>query len=208
MQVMLRMRELPMFRESAPRLLNVRQGLILALSLSAATGWASFALSRHSSAEMERQLRSQVADLQATGSQLLAENTVTQASLSEMAQLRADLAAARSEVTRLTQSREQAQVASPPVRPEAKGANLRSNDANDDVSRTGSIGEKTNKAQKDKAVSAKPPEQQPRNQQIAAVGTAALSGQKPQRGKEPTVVSKLDTAALRQLTKSSATPVQ
>jgi hypothetical protein len=161
---------------------------------------------------MERQLRSQVADLQTTGSQLLAENTVTQASLSEMAQLRADLAAARSEVTRLTQSREQAQVASPPVRPEAKGANLRSNDANDDVSRTGSIGEKTNKAQKDNAVSAKLPEKQPRNQQIAAVGIAALSGQKPaekpQRSKALTVISQLDTAALRQLTKSSEAPVR
>lgn len=201
-----------MFRESAPRLLNVRQGLILALSLSAAAGWASFALSRHSSAEMERQLRSQVAGLQATGSQLLAERTKTQVSLSEMVKLRGELAMARSEVNRLSQARDQTLVGLSPVRPNAKGANLRSNDANDDVSRTGSIGEKTNKAQKDKAVSARLPEKQPRNQQIAAVGITALSGQKPaekpQRSKALTVISQLDTAALRQLTKSAEASVR
>jgi hypothetical protein len=200
-----------MFRESAPRLLNVRQGLILALSLSAAAGWASFALSRHLSAEMERQLRNQVADLQATGGQLLAETANTQASLAEMAQLRADLAAARSEINRLAQSREQAQVASPPVRPEAKGANLRFDETSNDVFRTEAIGEKTSKLQNDRAVSAKPPEQQPRKQQIAAVQTAAQGTQKPadklQRGKEPTVVSKLDTAAMRQLTKAAEATV-
>jgi hypothetical protein len=79
------------------------------------------------------------------------------------------------------------------------------------VSRTESIGEKTNKAQKDKAVSAKLLEKQPRNQQIAAVGIA-LQGilkpaEKPQRGKALTVISQLDTAALRQLTKSSEASV-
>jgi hypothetical protein len=74
------------------------------------------------------------------------------------------------------------------------GASLRPNNANNNVSRTGSIGEKTNKAQKDKAVSAKLSEKQPRNQQIAAVGIAAPI---------PTVISELDAAALRQLTKSA-----
>jgi DNA-directed RNA polymerase beta subunit len=193
-----------MFQRSAPRLWNVNCGLIMALSLSAAAGWASFALSRHSSAEMERQLRAQVADLQATGSQLLAERTKTQVSLSEMVKLRGELAMARSEVNRLSQARDQTLADLSPVRPNAKGASLRPNNANDDVSRTGSIGEKT-RPKKDKAVSAKLSEKLPRNQQIAAVGIAAPSGQKPvekpQRSKEPTVISELDTAALRQLTK-------
>ena len=201
-----------MFQESASRLSNVHRGLIVALSLSAAAGWASFALSRHSSAEMERQLRSQVAALQATGSQLLAESTKSQASLSEIPQLRRELATARSEINRLSQARDPALADLSPARANAKGANLRSNDANDDVSRTGSIGEKTNKTQQDKAVSARLPEKQPRNQQIAAVGIAALSGQKPaekpQHGKAPTVISQLDTAALRQLTKSAEAPVR
>ncbi|MPR11210.1 hypothetical protein [Microvirga tunisiensis] len=209
---MLRMGELPMFRESASRLSNVHRGLIVALSLSAAAGWASFALSRHASVEMDRQLRNQVAGVQATQSQLLAERTKTQASLSEIPQLRRELATARSEVNRLSQARDPTLADLPPVRPDAKGANLRSNDANDDVSRTGSIGEKTNKTQQDKAVSAKPPEKQHRNQQIVAVGIAALSGQKlaekPQSGKALTVISELDTATLRQLAKSAEAPVR
>ena len=96
-----------MFQASAPRLSNVHRGLILALSLSAAAGWASFALSKHSSAEMERQLHHQVASLQATRSQLLAESTKTQVSLSEMARLRGELATARSEINRLSQARDQ-----------------------------------------------------------------------------------------------------
>ena len=164
-----------MFQESAPRLSNVHRGLIMALSLSAAAGWASFALSRHSSAEMEHQLRNQVAGLQATGSQLLAERTKTQVSLSEMVKLRGELAMARSEVNRLSQARDQTLADFSPLRPNAKGASLRPNNANDDVSKTGSIGEKT-RPKKDKAVSAKLSEKLPRNQQIAAVGTAAPGG--------------------------------
>jgi predicted secreted protein len=74
-----------MFQESAPRLWNVHRGLILALSLSAAAGWSSFAISRHSSAEVEHQLRDQAASLQTTQTQLLAEQTKAQASVSEMA---------------------------------------------------------------------------------------------------------------------------
>jgi hypothetical protein len=201
-----------MCQESAPRLSTVHRGLILALSLSAAAGWASYGLSRHSSAEMERRFRNQVASLQATRSQFLAESTKTQVSLSEMAQLRGELATARSEINQLSQARDQTLANLPPVRPDAKGANLRPNDAKDDVSRTGSIGEKTNKAQKDKAVSAKPPEKQPRNQQIAAFGITVQGTQKPaerpQRGKALTVISELDSAALRQLTKSAEAPAR
>ena len=97
-----------------------------------------------------------------------------------MVKLRGELAMARSEVNRLSQARDQTLADLSPLRPNAKGASLRPNNANDDVSRTGSIGEKTNKAQKDKAVSAKLSEKLPRNQQIAAVGIAAPSGQKNQ----------------------------
>jgi hypothetical protein len=128
-----------------------------------------------------------------------------------MARLCGELAIARSEINRLSQARDPTLANLPPVRPDARGANLRSNDAND-VSRTGAIGVKTNKTQQDKAVSAKPPENQPRNQQIVAVGIAALSGQKPaekpQSGKALTVISELDTAGLRQLTISAEAPVR
>ncbi|WP_114947578.1 hypothetical protein [Microvirga calopogonii] len=201
-----------MFQKSALRLLNVHRGLILALSLSAAAGWVSFAISRHSLAEMEHQLRKQVESMQAIRSQLLAETTKAQASLSGVAQLRGELETAQKEINRLSQSREQTVADRPRAKPDTRGANLRPNDVNDDVSTTGSIGEKTNKAQKDKAGSVKLPEKQPRNPQVAAVGIAIQGTQKPaerpQRGNALTVVSKLDTAALRQLTKSAGAPVQ
>jgi hypothetical protein len=129
-----------------------------------------------------------------------------------MARLRGELATARSEINRLSQARDQTLANLPPVRPDARGANLRSNDANDNVSRTGSIGEKADKAQNDNAVSAKLPEKQPRSQQIAALGLPAQGTQKPaerpHRGKALTVISELDTAALRQLTKSPEVPVR
>jgi hypothetical protein len=80
------------------------------------------------------------------------------------------------------------------------------------VSKTGSIGERTSTTQKDEAVSAKLLEKQPRNPQIAAFGIAAQGTQKPaegpQRSKGLTVISELDTAGLRQLTKSAETPVR
>ena len=97
-----------MFRELAPKLFNAKHGLVRCLSLTAAAGWGSFAVSSQSSTEMERQLRRQETSLQDTQTQLLSERTRTQASLSETAQLRADLAAARREVNRLSQSRDQA----------------------------------------------------------------------------------------------------
>ena len=200
-----------MFLKFALRLSNVHRGLILALSLSAAAGWVSFAISRHSLVEMEHQLRNQVEGLQATRSQLVAETTKAQVSLSGVAQLRAELGTAHREISRLAQLGDQTAADRPRAKPDAKGANLRSNDVNDDVYATGSIREKTNKTQNDKVVSAKLPEKQPRNPQIAAVGIAAQGTQKPAerpRGKELTVVSELDTAALRQLTKSAETPVR
>jgi cell division protein FtsB len=198
-----------MFQESAPRLLNVHRGLILTLSLSAAAGWSSFAIVRHTSVAVKHQLQDQVASLQATQTQLVAEQMKARVSLSEMAQLRADFAAAQREINRLFQSREQARVEYPPVRPDAKGANLQPNDATRDVSRTESIGEKTSAIPKDNTVSTKLPEKQARNPQVAAIGISPPGIQKPAvkpRGKELTVVSEPDTAALRQLVESTETP--
>jgi hypothetical protein len=106
-----------MFQESAPRVLNVHRSLTLALSLSAAAGWSSFAIVRHTSAAVEHQIRDQVTSLQATQTQLVAEQTKTRVSLSEMAQLQGDLAAARREINLLSQVRDQIPADLPPVRP-------------------------------------------------------------------------------------------
>ena len=83
--------ELPMSHESVPRLSNAHRSLILGLSLSAAAGWGSFALSKHASVAMERQFRDQITSLQPIRSQLLTEQTKAQALLSQMAQLRGEL---------------------------------------------------------------------------------------------------------------------
>jgi TolA-binding protein len=193
-----------MFRELAPKLFNAKHGLVLCLSLTAAAGWASFAVSSQSSTEMERQLRRQETSLQDTQTQLLSERTRTQASLSEMAQLRADLAAIQSKVNRLSQSRDQARAEFAPAKSDRKGKSIQINEAEDDVSATGSIGAKAMRPPQGKAASSDPLPPQPRNKlavRIAAQGLQKAT-EKPQRSRDLTVISELDTAALRQLSKS------
>ena len=194
-----------MFRELAPKLFNAKHGLVLCLSLTAAAGWGSFAVSRQSSTEMERQLRRQETSLQDTQTQLLSERTRTQASRSEMAQLRADLAAIQSKVNRLSQSRDQARAELAPAKSDRKGRSIQVNEAEDDVSATSSIGAKAMRPSQGKAAPSELPPQS-RNKQMIAVRIAAQGLQKatekPQRSRDLTVISELDTAALRQLSKS------
>ena len=195
-----------MFRELAPKLFNAKHGLVLCLSLTAAAGWGSFAVSSLSSTEMERQLRRQETSLQDTQIQLLSERTRAQASRSEMAQLRADLAAARTEIARLSRPTNQVQPEIPFVRPEAK-VNLRTSEPSNDRSKTGSIGAKTTKPQPVKTALGQKPLLQDRKGQPAAVMIKALDVQKatgePQRSKIPTITAALDTAGLRVLTKAA-----
>jgi hypothetical protein len=195
-----------MFREFAPQLFNAKRGLVLCLSLTAAAGWGSFAVSSQSSTEMEHQLHRQVTSLQDTQTQLLSERTRTQASLSETAQLRAELAVARREVNRLSQSRDQARSELPPAGSDRKGRSIQINEAEDDVSGTGSIGPKAMRPRQGKAAPSEPLPPQPRNKQVVAVRIAAQGLQKatekPRRSSDLTVISELDTAALRQLSKS------
>ena len=195
-----------MFRELAPKLFNAKHGLVLCLSLTAAAGWASFAVSSQSSTEMERQLRRQETSLQDTQIQLLSERTRAQASLSEMVQLRADLAATQSKVNRLSQSRDQARAELAPAKSDRKGRSIQVNEAEDDVSGTGSIGAKAMRPLQGKAASLDPLPPQPRNKQMIAVRIAAhglqKATEKPQHSRDLTIISELDTAALRQLSKS------
>lgn len=194
-----------MFQVSAPRLSNVHRGLLLGLSLSAAAGWGCFAVSRHSSGEMERKLSDQVASLQERQTQLLAEHMKTLVSLSETAQLRAKLAAAQSEITRLSQLR-QGQTELPPIRPDAK-ENLIFSKSIDDVSATGLVGVKAIRPQPVKAVSGRKPLPHNRGGQPAVGKIAAQSlptpSEKAQRRQAQAAATELDTAGLRQLTKSA-----
>jgi septal ring factor EnvC (AmiA/AmiB activator) len=193
-----------LFRELAPKLFNAKHGLVLCLSLTAAAGWASFAVSSQSSTEMERQLRRQETSLQDTQTQLLSERTRTQASRSEMAQLRADLAATQSKVNRLSQSRDQARAELAPAKSDRKGRSIQVNEAEDDVSATSSIGAKAMRPPQGKAAPSDPLPPQARNKLAVRIVAHGLqkATEKPQRSKELTVISELDTAALRQLSKS------
>ena len=200
-----------MFRDLSTRILNVHCVLVLSLSQSAAAGWASFAVSSQSATKLEGQLRREVASLQDTQAKLLSERAKTRASLSEMGQLRADLAAARTGLARLSQPMDQAKPALPPVRPDAKDS-LRTSEISDTVSKTGSIAAKTGKSPPVKAASGDKPQPQDRNGQVAAVKTTTPGGhgaiERSQRRTASAVTPELDAASLRRLTKSAEAQAQ
>ncbi|MBD2750125.1 hypothetical protein IC232_26010 [Microvirga sp. BT688] len=197
-----------MFRERVTRLLSAHRIVVLTLSLSTAAGWVSLAVSKQSSTKLEGQLRRELAGLQDAQAKLLSERAKTRASLSEMAQLRTDLAAARSEVARLSGLVVQAKPEPPPVRLEAS-ENPRTSD---NASKTGSITTKTSKPLPVKAASGDKPSPQDRDGQpavkIATANSQKKVAEKPQRSATPTIRPELDTASLRQLTKSAEAQAQ
>jgi hypothetical protein len=200
-----------MFRELATRILNVHRILVLSLSLSAASGWVSFAASSQSAIKLEGQLQREVASLQDAQAKLLSEQARTRASLSEMGQLRADLAAARTDLARVSQPMDRAKPVLPPVRPGAKDS-LRTSGISDAVSKTESIAVKSGKSPPVKAASGDKPQPQSRNGQVAAVKTTTPSGhgaiERSQRGTAPAITPELDAASLRRLTNSAEAQAQ
>jgi hypothetical protein len=202
-----------MFYERAIRLLTARRVLVVALSLSAAAGWGSFAVSSQSATEMERQLRGELGSLQEAQGKLLAEQSKMQAALSEMAQVRTDLAAARAEVARLSQLVGQVQPELPqlpPVRPGTRESS-RTSATIDAVSRAGSIVTKASKQLAVKTASGDKPAPQDRDSQAAgkiAMPNSQKVAEKSHRSATPTIRPELDTASLRQLTKSAEAQAQ
>jgi hypothetical protein len=200
-----------MFRERATRLLSVHRILVLTLSLSAAAGWVSFAVSNQSSTKLEDQLRRELASLQDGQAKLLSERAKTRASLTEMAQLRADLAAARIDIARLSQPIGLPKLELPPVRPEARESS-RASKTSDNASKTGSIATKTSKPLPAKAVSEGKLLPRDHNGQattikVATPGDPKATGRS-QQGAAPAIKPELDTASLRQLTKSAEAQAQ
>ena len=200
-----------MFREHAIRILTGRWVLVGALSLSAAAGWGSFAVSSHSAREMQRQLRGELGSLQEAQGKLLAERSKMRAALSEMAQLRTDLTATRTEIARLSQLAGQAKPELPPVRPET-GEGARTNPASDAVSKTGSIVTKASKPLPVKATPGNKPSPPDRGSQaevkITTPDNQKKVSEKSQQSAMPTIKPDLDTASLRQLTKSAEAQAQ
>ncbi len=200
-----------MFQERAIRLLTARRVLVVALSLLAAAGWGSFAVSSHSAREMERELRDELVSSQEAQGKLHSEWSKMRAAVSEMAQMRTDLTATRTEVSRLSQLVGQAKPELPPVRPETKESGHTS-PAIDAASKTGSIVTKASKPLPIKAIPGDKPSPQNRDSQ-AAVKIATPDNhkkvtEKSQRSVMPTIRPELDTASLRQLTKSAEAQAQ
>jgi len=171
----------------------------------------SFAVSSHSANEMERQLRGELGSLKEAQGKLLAERSKMQTAFSEMAQLRTDPTATRTEVARLSQLVSQAKPELPPVRPETREG-ARTNQAIDAVSKTGSIVTKASKPLPVKVAPGDKPSPQDRDGQ-AAVKIITPDNQKKvaeksQRSMMPTIRLELDTASLRQLTKSAEAQAQ
>jgi len=200
-----------MFQERAIRILTARRVLVIALSLSAAVGWGSFAVSSQSASEIERQLRGELGRLQEAQGKLLSDRSKMRAALSEMAQVRIDLAAAGAEVARLSQLVGQAQPESPPVRPETRESS-RTSTTIDAVSKTGSIVTKASKPLPVKTASGDKPSTQGRDSQaavkIAAPDSQKKIAEKSQRNAALTIRPGLDTASLRQLTKAAEAQAQ
>jgi hypothetical protein len=188
-----------MVRELITRLLSIHRVLVLTLGLSAAAGWVSYAVSRQSSAGLEGQLRRELASLQDTQTKLLSEQLKTRVSLSEMAQLRADLAAARIEIARL----------SSPIGQAKESPNTIA--TSDNVSNTGSIVRKATKPLPVKAVSGDKPSPSNSNGQPEVRIAAPVEQKVIERSRRSARLAPapdLDTASLRQLTKSAEAPAQ
>lgn len=200
-----------MVREHAIRILTGRWVFVGALSLSAAAGWGSFAVSSQSATETERELRGDLGSLQEAQGKLLAQRLKMRAAVSEMAQVRTDLTAARAEVARLSQLVDQAKTDLPPVRPEARES-ARTNPATDAVLKRGSTVTEASKPLPVKATPGDKPSPRDREGQaavkIAGPDNDKKVSEKPQRSATPTIRPDLDTASLRQLTKSAEAQAQ
>jgi hypothetical protein len=200
-----------MVREHAVRILTARWVLVGALSLSAAAGWGSFAVSSHSTREIERELRDDLGSLQEAQGKLLSERSKLRAALSEMAQVPADLTAIRAEVARLSQLASQAKTDPSPVRPEIRES-TRANPAIEAATKTGSIVTKASKPLPVKATPRDKPSPQDRESQAAAKlatpDNRKKVTEKSQPSPMPTVRPELDIESLRQLTKSAEAQAQ
>jgi hypothetical protein len=201
-----------MFHERAIRILTAHQALVVALSLSAAAGWGAFAVSSQTAGERERQHRGELERLQEAQGKLLLEQSTMRAALSEMAQVRSDLTAARSEVARLSQLAAQARLEpAPPLRPEIRESS-RSSTTTDAGSKTGLIVRNASKPLPVKAASGDKPSPQDRDGQATGKITIANGqrkvAEKSQRSATSPIRLELDTASLRQLTKSAEAQAQ
>jgi TolA-binding protein len=128
-----------MIQTFASMLPTWQRAVTIVFGLGAAAGWGMFAVSGHSAAETERQLREQVATLQTGQLRLLSERDQLQSAATEVAQLRKQLSLAQDETARLTQERVQVQPKWPPARSSPRTNSPAVRPPQNGVSQTGSI---------------------------------------------------------------------
>src|SRR4051812_42898430 len=97
-----------MARMDIKQRLKAHRTLILILTFLALVGWGAFAYSAGSSAIATHDLRAELAQLQASQDQLLAERNQQQAAAGDLAQLQAKLASTRQDLDTPARQREQA----------------------------------------------------------------------------------------------------
>ena len=91
----------------AMRRLNAHRVFSLVVGFCALIGWSGFAYSTGASANVQRELRAELAQLKGSQEQLLAERHQQRAALGDLTQVQSKLAAARADLAALTQRREQ-----------------------------------------------------------------------------------------------------
>jgi septal ring factor EnvC (AmiA/AmiB activator) len=128
-----------MIQTFAPMLSNWRRAVTIGLGLGAAAGWGMLAVSGQSAAETERQLREQVADLQAGQTRLRLERDQFQSAATEVAQLRKQFSLARDEIARVAQDKTQVEPKLLTARPGQNAPSSAGRQSQKGASQTGSI---------------------------------------------------------------------
>src|SRR3712207_4755149 len=123
----------------SPSPVDFSRVIILALVFGTITGWAMYALSSRSAAEVESQLRGQVRTLHQVQMDLLTERQRTTTAVGDLEQLRSQVSKLRQEADLLTQARDLAQAELVTAATGMKDLISQRNNSGNDVSTTGSI---------------------------------------------------------------------
>jgi chromosome segregation ATPase len=198
--------ELLMFRRELPHWFEIHRAANVVLALVAVSGWGAFILVNQSSANIESQLRAQVASLSQIQMDLLSEQTRAQATMGDWKQLQAQLPAVREELRQLTDARDQAQSELVLAQLGLSEAINRASQAHEDVSTTGSVGSKAPDPKQAVAATAQKALSKLGYGKLTADGVVGPGTRRAieafQRDKGLTVTSELDAPTLKQLTQS------
>jgi hypothetical protein len=195
-----------MFRRDFPNWFEIHRAVNVVLALVAVAGWGAFILVNQSSAEVESQLRAQVASLSQIQMDLLSERARTQATIGEWRQVQAQIPAVREELKQLTDARDQAQSELVLAQMGLSDVISRAFQPHEDISVTGSVGSKAPDQKQAVAATAQKALTKLGYGKLTADGVIGPGTRRAieafQRDKGLTVTSALDAPTLKQLTQS------